>query len=88
MPFKFNPITGNLDLVNSQGSSIQELKDEALIGTKNETNKVFTATHAIGIICWNGQKLTEGEDYTKSSLQITMTNAPSEDDILTNSYLE
>lgn len=72
------------------GGSSYSIGNEALIGTKNGSNKIFTISHtpienSLNVYL-NGQFLVEDVGYALSGSTITLTDAPASDEDLWATY--
>lgn len=89
MPFKFNPIYGRLDLVNSPSAATWY--SQVPSGTINGSNTVFTLAHipfanSLFLTLNGAFQQGGGGDYTLSSATITFSFPPQPGSIIIAQY--
>lgn len=79
--------TGGPGADPSWGATNSEtLAHEAIIGTQNGINTVFTVAHPTLFVTVNGQVLIEGDGFSKSALTLTFDTPLLSTDVVHNFY--
>lgn len=81
MPFKFNPLTGQLDLVNPALADTSYTGSDCT-GNDGEPNRTLTVTKT-GMIIVDGMTLHQTTDYTLSGFVITFLNTIYDTQVIT-----